>query len=474
MIALPQSWVNCALSELLKSLESGSRPKGGVKGILEGIPSLGGEHLTWDGKFDFSSIRYVPKQFALSMNKGHIKTNDILIVKDGATTGKTSFVDHSFPYPEAVVNEHVFICRPVELIDARYLFRFLMSEEGKQRILNNFQGSAQGGINLSFAPNTEIPLAPLNEQRRIVAKLDELLSKVDACKARLDKIPAILKRFRQSVLAAACSGRLTADWREQNWEAKSVRELLPKDSIKPKTNELAEIPEKWCYSYITPFLSTTRRGMKTGPFGSMLKKQEHQPNGIPVLGIENIASMRFVLGSKIHISLSKAKELSEYSAEPGDILISRSGTVGEVCVVPEGLGEARISTNVLRVSLASIAIHPFFFCILFNGSPVVIDQISELCKGSTREFLNQRILSSIIFPIPPLLEQQEIVRQVEMLFKIADQIEKRYQKARVNVNKLTQSILAKAFRGELAPQDPNDEPATKLLERIRTERAKPK
>ena len=92
---LPASWITCDLKTLLTSLESGSRPKGGVRGIKEGIPSIGAEHLSYKGTFDFSSIKYVPEEFATQMHKGRIKKNDILIVKDGATTGKTAFVASS-------------------------------------------------------------------------------------------------------------------------------------------------------------------------------------------------------------------------------------------------------------------------------------------------------------------------------------------------------------------------------------------
>lgn len=302
----------------------------------------------------------------------------------------------------------------------------------------------------------KLPLPPLNEQRRIVAKLEELLTRVDASQQRLAKIPVILKRFRQAVLAAACSGRLTADWREEKG-----------------FGEGEELPEGWVYSDILPLLSTKRKGLKTGPFGSMLKKHEHQQCGIPVLGIENIGYMQFIPGSKIHITTEKAEELREFDARPGDVLISRSGTVGEVCVVPKEFPEARISTNIMRVVLSEKRILPIFFCYLFNGAPSVLAQVTELCKGSTRDFLNQSILKEISFPLPTFPEQQEIVRRVESLFTLADQLEARYKSAKAHVDKLTQSILAKAFRGELVPQDPNDEPAAVLLERIRSGWVKP-
>jgi type I restriction enzyme S subunit len=503
---IPRSWVQCSLNDLLSALESGSRPKGGVKGIKSGTPSIGGEHLRGNGTFDFSSIKYVPVEYARKMTKGHIQKNDILIVKDGATTGKTAFIDANFPFEEAVVNEHVFICRPTLLIEPRFLFRYLTSKDGQDQILSNFKGSAQGGINLSFASSTSVSLAPLNEQHRIVAKLERLLQKVDACKERLDRIPAILKGFRQSVLATASSGRLTADWRSsqtlietaqvaiQNclrahrpaWETRGFQKFSGKGKVpkngswkkkylspkKPDTNRIPEFPVGWAYTTLSPLLTTNRLGIKTGPFGTLLKRYEHQAEGVPVFGIENIGESRFIPGSKIHITKKKAEQLKAYDAKPGDVLISRSGTVGQVCVVPNGVGEARISTNLMRISIQPERMLPDILCILFKGSEIVRDQISALCGGSTRDFLNRRILRSLIFPLPPLAEQEEIVRRIEVLFKVADRIEERYQKVKAYSDKLIQSILAKAFRGEVVPQDPNDEPASLLLERIKNERAK--
>ena len=152
---------------------------------------------------------------------------------------------------------------------------------------------------------------------------------------------------------------------------------------------------------------------------------------------------------------------------------------GEVCVVPEGLGTARISTNIIRVSLDANKVLPTFFCYLFNGSPDILSQIAHLCAGSTREFLNQTILKSLDFVIPLVAEQREIVLRVEELFKLADGIEKQVEAATKRVEKLTQAILAKAFRGELVPTEAalarrehrSYEHASVLLERIRQQRA---
>jgi len=156
-----------------------------------------------------------------------------------------------------------------------------------------------------------------------------------------------------------------------------------------------------------------------------------------------------------------------------DVLISRSGTVGEVCVVSEGLGEARISTNLMRVTLAPNGMLPLFFAFLFNGSPFVLDQVTDLCKGSTRNFLNQDILFTLIFPLPPLAalaEQRRIVLEVERRLSIADGVEKTVGQSLAQAERLRQSILKKAFEGRLVPQDASDEPAGVLLERIKQQK----
>ncbi|MBI4686938.1 MAG: type I restriction endonuclease subunit S [Nitrospirae bacterium] len=143
---LSDSWTISPLSKVIIALESGSRPKGGVKHITDGIPSLGAEHIDKNGTFDFTNIRYVPEDFAIRMTRGSIRKGDILVVKDGATTGETSLVRESFPYKRAVINEHVFLCRCNEDVIPDYIFYYLFSSNGNQSILKDFRGAAQGDI----------------------------------------------------------------------------------------------------------------------------------------------------------------------------------------------------------------------------------------------------------------------------------------------------------------------------------------
>jgi type I restriction enzyme S subunit len=173
------AWPEVPLSDLLQALESGSRPKGGVRGITDGVPSLGGEHIASDGGFRLENVKYVPREFFDRMSRGKIQIDDVLIVKDGATTGKVALVRDDFPLNEAAVNEHVFLCRLKPGVDPEYIFYFLFSKEGQRRLLQNFRGSAQGGINQSFAPNTLVPLPPDTEQQRVVERLRDLTTRFE-------------------------------------------------------------------------------------------------------------------------------------------------------------------------------------------------------------------------------------------------------------------------------------------------------
>ena len=202
------TWENINLNEFI-TLESGSRPKGGVRGILEGIPSLGGEHLNDDGSFRFEKVKYVPEEFFKSLKKGQIYPNDIIVVKDGATTGKTSFVDNDFPHKDAAVNEHLFIVRvDPKVAFPKFVFYYLFSSGGQKHILSDFRGATVGGISRNFPLKVDVPIPPLTEQEQIVSELERCLSVADEIEATLDAELKRAERLRHSILKHAFSGKL--------------------------------------------------------------------------------------------------------------------------------------------------------------------------------------------------------------------------------------------------------------------------
>ncbi len=206
------------ISEYIVSLESGGRPSGG--GHLEGdIPSLGAEHLTNEGSLDLSKLKFIPKEFYKRLTKGKININDILIVKDGATTGKVAFVNHQFPFKEASINEHVFILRAdVAKIDSKYLFYFLYSSYGKEQILLDFRGSTVGGISRGFIEYINLPLPDLRTQKQIAQVLED----ADRARQQRKAANALTEQFLQSSFLHLFGDPVK---NEKGWELKKLEEL---------------------------------------------------------------------------------------------------------------------------------------------------------------------------------------------------------------------------------------------------------
>jgi len=335
------------------------------------------------------------------------------------------------------------------ICESRYLYRFLSSKQFLDERDSFATGSTQIALTDTGAKQLSIPLPPLPEQRRIVAKLEMLLENVDACQKRLDKIPFILKRFRQSVLAAACSGRLTADWREKN---PSASEQAPHSD----DADLPEIPESWRWVKL-PETGEVTRG-----------RSRHRPRNEPSLFG---GPYPFIQTGDIAQSGGRITTHKQTYSEAG-LAQSRLWAAGTICItIAANIAESAILTypacfpdsvvGIIANPKVAVAEYVEFFI------RVAKTDLATFAPATAQKNINIGILNEVQVPLPPLPEQHEIVRRVEDLFALADRIEARYQKAKAHVDKLTQSILAKAFRGELVPQDPNDEPATELLNRIK-------
>jgi len=211
--------------------------------------------------------------------------------------------------------------------------------------------------------------------------------------------------------------------------------------------------------------------MSSGPFGSALGTKDYVDSGIPVIRGQNVQPANFVSDKFVYISNDKAEELSRSTAYPDDIIIVAVGAgAGNSALIPHTLPKSVLSQNCNKFTLDQAFVKPEY--ILLNLQvQIARDQMQSKTTDTARQFLSLTNLKEMLFPVPPFEEQEEIVRRVKQLFKVAAQIEERYQKAQAFIDKLPQAILAKAFRGQLVPQDPTDEPASALLERIQTERA---
>jgi type I restriction enzyme S subunit len=349
------------------------------------------------------------------------------------------------------------VIRPLGGIDPHYVYRFLAQPSVRRLAKENFTGTAgQARVPTSFIEELELPLAPLAEQRRIVVKLEKLLGQVDACQQRLEKIPTLLKRFRQSVLAAACSGRLTADWREENPNAETPEQIgegEPPDNF--------DLPASWSWllsAHAFDFVTSGSRGWA----------RYYADDGPAFLRVGNLNhdSIELDLRSIQHVQPPANAEGKRTRVQQGDLLVSVTADVGMIALVDEDIGEAYINQHVAltRPNGNMNRRYLAYFLSARNGGQ---HQFINLQRGATKVGLGLGDIKNIWIARPPLAEQQEIVRRVAGLFALADQLEQRLAQARKQVDKLTPSLLARAFAGQLAPQKTTDEPAEKLLKRIR-------
>ena len=355
------------------------------------------------------------------------------------------------------------VLRPHAELEALYLYRFLSQQCIRRDAKETFTSSAgQARVPVQFIKDLEIPLPPIAEQKRIVAKVEELLARVNAARENLDKVPTILKRFRQSVLATACSGRLTWEWRA----AQAGRDGSPSRPssgclgeaslpVSPQDAEtLSEIPETWRWMRLGELGSDPENAIQTGPFGAQLHRSEFVERGVPVVAVGNLTGMGFTRDGLYFITKEKAAQLARYSIDAGDVLFARSGaTLGKVCVAPSDARDWRMTGHILRARLNRRTVLPEIAVYALRGDPAVIEQVQGSVRGATRPGYNTGLLEQVLIPVPPLPEQHEIVRRVDRLFALADSIEKQVAAGTARTEKLTQAILAKAFRGELVPTE---------------------
>jgi type I restriction enzyme S subunit len=462
---VPDGWAVVPLSDLLASMESGSRPRGGVRGIATGVPSLGGEHLTYEGGFNFTSVKFVPRDFYDRMRRGRIQVGDVLIVKDGATTGKVALVSPDFPFDEAAANEHIFVCRP-KSVSSEYVFWFLISDEGQRRVLEHFKGSAQGGISQTFASQTLVPVAPPSLQQTIVELLNSVHAKRTSAHGHAARARQAMERFRRAVLAAACSGRLTESWRERHpdnqppfpisrsvaagrgrpgrlWGGGSVPELTDQ--------ERQSVPESWTWLKVSQLGFPPEATVQIGPMS--MRSSEFTSSGRPVLNVGSVQDGYIDVSKRNFLPSERAKSFERYRVQEGDVLFTRSGTVGRCAVAAAEHADSLITFHLLRVRTDPGICLPRYLWCAFVGSPSISRQRNEAQIGSTRAGFNTALLAGIDVPVPPLREQEEVVRRVDNLLRSASSAESNLAETMRRVRRTSEAILAKAFRGELVSTD---------------------
>ncbi len=453
-----------------------------------------------DGVFKDKSQRFLTVEKAEELGCTYLSPGDLLIARLPQPLGRTCI----FPgdTKRCITAVDVSILRTGDPgVDNRWLMHFINSPMVRVQIEALQKGTTRPRIARRNLGSMLIPLPPLAEQKRIVVKVEELLARVNAAQDRLEKVPRIMKRFRQAVLSAACSGKLTEDWREQHPDVGSASGLISqiqndrredrrnveqadlgearRKYTKPQmldTDDLPEIPDGWCWAT----LDQIRQEFRPIIYG-IIKPGPHVADGVPYVRINEMRYGKIADISELRrADPQRAARFRRATLTEGDLLISKDGTIGIVAVVPPELTGGNITQHIVRAAIHRLMNRDYVVAAI--RSPFCQHWLTVEQKGVALQGVNVEDFRQLPIPIPPIEEQHEIVRLVEPLFKLADAIEKRVELAKIRADKLTQSILAKAFRGELVPtetelarQEGRDyEPASVLLERIRQQRERDK
>lgn len=363
-----------------------------------------------------------------------VERGDVLYIKDGATTGRAAV--NPFDEPFSMLSS-VALLKPSQALDPAYLCHWLNSPAALADMLGEMSGSAIKRLTLGKIQRQRLPIPPLAEQRRIVAKLDALTARTAPARADLDRIPMLAATFKRQVLGAAMKGELFAGGLDS-----------PGGDTVPLARAISRL--------------------RTGPFGSALHKHEYVAGGVPLINPMHINNGRLTPSRDTTVREAKAAELGEFRLSPGDVVIARRGVMGRCAVATSDHSGWLIGTGSMALTPGPALDANYLQ--LFLSSPDAVAALEANAVGTTMVNLNQGILLGLAMRLPRIEEQRYTVEQVRNAFAEIERLAAEAAAARRLLDRLDQAIFAKAFRGELVPQDPADEPASVLLDRIRAER----
>jgi type I restriction enzyme, S subunit len=447
MSELPKGWVATSLAEISGGITYGFTTKSNPVG--DGARLLRITDIQ-DYKVDWDSLPFCDDQPDAAFL---VKGGDIVVARTGATTGK-SYLIKDVPVPTAFASYLIRVAVSHEL-QSDYVWKFMQGPDYWQQIQVVSKGTAQPGANAVILGQVAIPLPPLPEQKRIVAKLDALSAKSARARTELARIETLVSRYKQAVLSKAFSGELTSDVAQ----ADDVATIDADASVA----QLWSLPDTWSWCR-TDQVGRVGLGRQRSP------KNHQGPQMRPYLRSANI-TWQGVNTSDVNEMNFDDADFKRFKLEVGDVLLNEgSGSakeVGKPAIWRGEIADCCYQNTLLRVQPHHCSSEYAYYYFLLTARA---GRFVSSTQGVNIQHIGREGLACYPFPLAPEPEQHEIVRRIESAFSKIDRLAKEAKRALELVGRLDEAILAKAFRGELVPQDQNDEPAERLLARIRAER----
>jgi type I restriction enzyme S subunit len=490
-------WQVVKLRDIASKVGSGATPRGGQESYhRSGTPLIRSLNVHFDG-FREDGLAYLSPEQAAELNNATVRARDVLLNITGASIGRVTVAPEHMA--GARVNQHVCVIRSVEGVNSSFLRWFLASPSQQAVIFAVEVGATRQALTKQMILDFDVPIPPEHEQDRIVAKIEELLSDLDAGVSALERARANLKKYRAAVLKSAVTGELTAEWRaahphvepanklldrvlaeqRRKWEADQQAKFATNGKTPPKdwrdkyaapkppdTTLLPELPKGWCWATVVQ-VGNVQLGRQRSP------KHHKGPHMRPYLRVANVFEDRIDTSDVMEMNFSP-EEFNTYSLAFGDILLNEGQSmelVGRPAMYRDEMPGACFTNTLVRFR-ANDGIDPrfalrVFLAYLKNGRfqevATITVNIAHLGAGRFAE---------IEFPVPPLEEQAAIIEELDRHFSMLEAAERAVNTSLIRASSLRKSILKEAFSGRLVPQDSADEPASVLLDRIRGARAK--
>ncbi len=484
MRGLPEGWVEVRMDDLV----SISPPK--IKPDLEDRTPLVFVPMRRVAE-DFRGIDVSGRRPFSSIKRGYtqFQPGDVLFAKitPCMENGKIAIVPEIRP-AIGYGSTEFFVMRPRTDGIARWIAYCAARSSFRQTARDNMQGAVgQRRVPKVWLEGASVPLAPLPEQRRIVAKIESLFAKLDDGVAALKRAEANLERFRASGLKAAVEGRLTAQWRRENppeetggellerilverrkrWKAEQLAKFEAKgrkppknwrakykEPVAPDTSGLPELPEGWCWATVGQFSNTVSGGTPDR------KRDEFFGGGVPWVKSGELRDS-VVMCTEETLSMEGLGASSAKVFPAGTLCIALYGaTVGKLGT----LGVDSATNQAVCAILRPIGVLPQYLAAYFRS---IRPKLVKMGKGGAQPNISQTIVRATAVPVPPLGEQEAIVTFLDVTRLRHQNTRRHVTDSCAAASALRQSILKRAFEGRLVPQAPTDEPASVLLERIR-------
>jgi type I restriction enzyme S subunit len=503
---LPPGWVSTTLGELITILRGVSYPQNAaLENPLEDyVPILRANNI--QESISLKNLVYVPSEYVRP--EQFLQVGDIVVAASSGSrhlVGKAAQLQNNW---RGSFGAFCYALRPLENINRKFVGFFLQTPKYRKRI-----SELSSGININNLKQENILgipclLPPLAEQQRIVDEIEKQFSRLDVAVEMLQRVERNLEMLRTATLKAAVEGRLVpteaalartegSDYEPANmllkrilrerrarWEADQLAKLKeqgkkPKDNqwkdkytepSTPDMDNLPELPEGWIWATVEQLASFEANSITDGPFGSNLKTEHYTNEGPRVIRLQNIRDGIFN-DVPAHISQEHFEKLSKHQVKANDIVIAALGeALPRACIVPTSVGDAIVKADCVRLEPNPNITSSKYLNISLNSKPTR-NRTASIVHGVGRPRLNLGEIKSIALPLPPLPEQRRIIAEVERRISVIEELKTLVTNALRRATILRQKILRDAFAGKLVRQDPADEPARVLLERIRAEKA---